>query len=415
MNMYDALTDLYNREGFFEKVQEVLDREEQRRYQIILLNVRHFKLINDLFGMRAGDKLLIKISNVLKEHILPEGIGGRLEADNFSIFIPEQYSEEMLDFLTNVKLYIDESKSYQIHIDIGCYEIGDATLPVSIMCDRARMALYTIKDNHLKKFAYYHESMREHALKEQVLYGEIQRALGQGEIKLYLQGIYDQNCKLLGAEALVRWDHPARGILPAGDFIEILEQNGMIVKVDQYVWECACRQLQKWKKEGHEELFLSVNISTKDFEAIDVCREFEQLTHKYDISPRMLRLEITETALMQNIEKNLEVIEKLRSMGFVVEIDDFGSGYSSLNMLKDIVVDVIKLDMKFLHKCKDEERSKTILRMVIGLIKELRMKIIVEGVETQEQFGFLKTHACDAFQGYFFMRPMAVENFEKEL
>lgn len=415
MNSYDTLTGLYDKTGFFQKVQEVLRENKKEKYQIIVINVKNFKVINDLFGMQAGDRLLIKIAGELKENTLPGGICSRLEADTFGIFTPVQRGKQMIDFLSATKFYIDESSSCQMHVNMGVYEIEDTTVPVPIMCDRANMALRTIKENRMEKIAYYNESMRERVLKEQVLTAEIQRAMENRELKLYLQGLYNSKGKLLGAEALVRWEHPARGVLAAGHFIDILENNGMIVQLDQYMWRCACEQLRKWKQEGKNNLFVSVNISVKDFAVIDVCDVLVNLITEYDIEPEKLRLEITETALMHDVEKNLEVIDQLRLNGFVVEIDDFGSGYSSLNMLKDINADVVKLDMRFLQKSKNEDRSKTILRMIVALIKELNMQIIVEGVETQEQLEFLKELECDVFQGYYFMRPVSVEIFEKEI
>ena len=271
---------------------------------------------------------------------------------------------------------------------------------------------YFIEDV-LKQVAYYSDTIREQMVKEQMLFGEMHRAIRDREMIIYLQGLYDASENLVGAEALVRWAHPEKGILSAGEFVGVLENNGLIVSLDQYVWELACQQLQKWQQEGKRALFLAVNISAKDFDTIDVCEVLIGLVNKYGINPEKLRLEITETALMTSVDNTIKVIEKLRENGFKVEIDDFGSGYSSLNMLKDIVVDVVKLDMKFLRKCKDEERSKTILQMMVDLVKKLDMQVIVEGVETKEQLEFLKSYNCDVFQGYLLMRPMDVENFER--
>ena len=176
------------------------------------------------------------------------------------------------------------SKTYQVHIDVGVYEIEDKKVPISIMCDRAKMALNTIKEDAFKQVAYYSDAIREQMLKEQMMYGEMHRAIKDREMIIYLQGLYDADEKLVGAEALVRWDHPAKGILSAGEFVGVLETNGLIVNLDQYVWELACQQLQKWQQEGKEELFLSVNISAKDFETIDVCEVLLNLISKYGIS-----------------------------------------------------------------------------------------------------------------------------------
>lgn len=414
MEMQDSLTGLYNKWGFFFEVQEILKNDKETKYQMIYTNIKHFKLINDLFGISGGDNLIKDIGSFLKEKGYSEGVYARLEADKFGIFVPDKYAQNIIDMLLGAEFHVDRSTSYLIHINIGVYEIDDKTIPVSLMCDRANMALDTIKGDRTKHVAYFKETMREQVLKEQVLYGELLRAIKNKEMIIYLQGLYDSCKNIIGAEALVRWNHPTRGILSAGEFIETLEKNGLIVNLDKYIWELACEQLHKWKKERKDNWFLSVNISAKDFESIDVCDELTNLVCKYDISPEKLRLEITETALMQDIDKNLIVIDSLRASGFTVEIDDFGSGYSSLNMLKDITADVVKLDMKFLQKCKDEERGRTILQVMVELIKKLGMQVLVEGVETQEQFNLLKEYNCDVFQGYYLMRPMDVESFERK-
>ncbi len=415
MEIYDSLSGLYNQWGFFFKVQEVLKNDQETNYQIICSNIKHFKLVNDLFGIAAGDNLIKQIGRLLKENGHLGGVYARLEADKFGILIPKKNAQQLMDVLLEKEFQIEGQESYIVRIDMGIYEIEDKSIPVSVMCDRAKMALDTIKEDRGRQAAYFHETMRQQMLKEQVLYGEIQRAIKNKELVMYLQGLYDAKENIVGAEALVRWNHPLEGVLSAGTFVETLEKNGLIAKLDMYIWELACEQLQKWKKAGKGDLFLSVNISAKDFEAVDVCEVLTKLVRKYEISPEKLRVELTETALMENVERNLTVIRKLRNNGFIVEIDDFGSGYSSLNMLKDIMADVIKLDMKFLQKCQDEERSRTILQMMVELGKKLGMQVIVEGVETQEQFQLLKQYNCDIFQGYYLMYPMDVDSFEQKI
>ena len=414
MEIYDGLSGLYNKWGFFSKVQEILKNDRETDYQIICFNIKSFKLVNDLFGIPAGDKLIKQIADTLKEKEYLGSVCTRLEADKFSILVSRKNAGQMIDLLLKTQFHVESDSSYVVHIDIGVYEIDDKKLPVSIMCDRAHIALATIKEDRGTQVAFFKETMREQMLKEQFLCGELQRAIKNREMKMYLQGLYDSDKNMIGAEALVRWNHPQKGVIAAGDFVEILERNGLIANLDIYIWELACWQLQKWKSKGKDDLFLAVNISARDFECIDVCEVLINLVHKYEISPEKLRIELTETALMKDINRNLKVINYLRANGFIVEIDDFGSGYSSLNMLKDIVADVIKLDMKFLQKSHDEERSKTILQVMVELGKKLDMQVIVEGVETQEQFELLKDYKCDTFQGYYLMRPMDVFNFEKQ-
>ena len=218
---------------------------------------------------------------------------------------------------------------------------------------------------------------------------------------------------MLGAEALVRWLHPVRGMVMPGEFIELFEHNGLIVKLDQYIWRLACEHLKRWKEIGWGDKYISVNISPTDFHFIDIYDTFINLIEEYQIEPKNLRLEITETAVITNLEKQLELIEKLRIAGFIVEMDDFGSGYSSLNMLKDIRVDVLKFDLNFLRNSNDIERSRKIIKSLMELSHELNMPAISEGVETKEQVEFLKEIGCDLFQGYYFAKPMDIKTFEE--
>lgn len=415
MEKHDSLTGLFNKWGFFFKVQDILKKDTETNYQILCTNIKHFKLINDLFGMDAGDEIIKSIADSLKRNRAEKTIFARLEADKFAVLVPNESSREMIDLFLKADFHLRGNEAYLIHIDVGVYEIDDWTIPVSLMCDRANMALATIKEDRSKQVAYFKETMREQMLKEQLLFSDLHRAIKGQEMIIFLQGVYDSNEKIIGAEALVRWNHPGKGILSAGEFVETLEKNGLITTLDEYIWELACKQLRKWEDERQNDLFLAVNISAKDFEAMDVCHVLTNLVEKYHILPEKLRLEITETALMDDVERNLSTIQELREAGFIVEIDDFGSGYSSLNTLKDITADVVKLDMKFLQKCKDEERSKTILKAMVELVKKLDMQVIVEGVETREQLELLKEYECDAFQGYYLMRPMDIINFEKQL
>lgn len=415
MEMYDSITGLYNRWGFFLEAQNILKNNQEIKYDIICSDIRHFKLVNDLFGIKEGNNLLKQIGDRLREKESLNGIYARLEADKFGILIPTENAHEIIDFFLNTEFRVDRHSSYMVHVVIGVYEIDDRTIPVSLMCDRAYMALNAVKADGGIHVSYFKESMREQMLKEQLCFVEFQRAIKNQEMMIYLQGLVDSEKKIVGAEALVRWNHPTRGILAASEFVVPLEKNGLIAELDRYVWELCCKQLKQWEKEGRENLFLSINISAKDFEIMDVCDVLTGLVKKYEIAPEKLRLELTETTLMRDFDKNIKLIALFRKKGFIVEIDDFGSGYSSLNMMKDIIVDVVKLDMKFLGKSDNKERSITILQAMINLIKKLGMQVIVEGVETEEQFYLLREYHCDVFQGYYFMYPVSVEDFERKL
>lgn len=412
---HDRLTGLYNKEYFYECIESRLREHTKEQFLLMCSDVKNFKIVNDMFGTDTGDHLLRNIANVLKEQNAPGEIYGRLENDRFGLFLRKaDYREEIFEDAPKEVTFADRGISFPVNIYSGVYEIMDRTMPVSVMCDRAFMAVDTIKGNYQKKIAFYDDTLRENVLREQKLTGEAQEALKKGQFQMYLQPQITAGGEVSGAEVLVRWAHPKKGIIMPGSFIEIFEKNGMIVKLDQYMWELACIQLKKWREQGRKEMYLSINISPKDIYFMDVYKIITALTEKYQISPANLKIEITETAVMENLEKELLLIEKLRAAGFVVEMDDFGSGYSSLNMLKDIQVDVLKIDMKFLEKTKDGERGRKILKMIVGLSEQLGMPVIMEGVETKEQVDFLKGIGCDMFQGYYFAKPMEVGAFEEQ-
>jgi len=219
----------------------------------------------------------------------------------------------------------------------------------------------------------------------------------------------------VSAEALIRWNRPGRGIVFPGEFIPIFENHGMIAKLDYYVWELACRQLSQWREEGHYERSIAVNISAKDFYLSDLYESITGLVEKYDINPAHLKLEITETAFVLDVKKQMELVRRLREYGFIIEIDDFGSGYSSLNSLKEIEVDLLKMDLKFFEKTGDSKRAEKIVSSVINLANDLGMPVIAEGVETAEDVEMIRAAGCQMVQGYYYAKPMPVADFEKYL
>lgn len=410
---HDSLTGLYNRDYFFDSAERTLKSNRNEAYVVVCTDIKNFKMVNDVFGKQAGDRFLICIADYLRKNLPEDAVYGRLVNDRFVFLIQKhEFSEqEMVNGLTAM-LSADADEQYPIVIYLGVYEVTDRKLPVSGMCDRAMMALESIKGSYEERTAYYDTALRENALKEQKLVKEMEAALDEGQFVIYLQPQIDTEGNVLGGEALVRWQHPRLGLVMPGGFIGVMEKSGMIAKLDRYVWELACKQLQTWKKEGRTHMYISVNISPKDFYFMNIYDTFTGLVREYDISPKNLKLEITETAVMNDLEKQLKLINRLRDAGFIIEMDDFGSGYSSLNMLKDIKVDMLKIDMAFLGKTDDEERAKKILKIMVDLSKQLDMPSIVEGVETSEQVAFLKEIGADVFQGYYFAKPMEISTFE---
>lgn len=414
---HDMLTGIYNKEYFFENVSRVLGENPDKTYYIICSDVKNFKLVNDIFGVKTGDNLLMKIAGLIENVASEDCIYGRLYADRFALFIQRELFDEesFLEQMGKVGS-VPENKAFKIHIHVGVYEITDIKLRVSIMCDRANLAIKTIKDSYQNIITYYDSHLREDFLNEQKVISEFEHAVETKQFKAYVQPqVGAGDSRINGGEVLVRWIHPTDGMIPPIKFIEIFEQTGLISRLDSYMWELACIQLAKWKEEGREDYYLSVNISQKDFYLLDIYEVMTALVEKYKISPECLHLEITETAVMNNPAVQLKLIQNLREYGFIIEIDDFGSGYSSLNTLKDLTADVLKIDMGFLkHTENREERSKTILGMIISLAKSLDMEVITEGVETKEQVDFLTEFGCDIFQGYYFAKPMPIEEFEEK-
>lgn len=409
---HDVLTDLYNREAFHEMVQKKQEESEDELY-LIAADIKDFKLVNDLFGFELGNRLLKKFADKMCEALPEDAVCGRMNSDRFAFCVAKKdFSEEKIqEVISEVAGMVNHSE-YRLHIHFGIYQIAKWDEDVSVMNDRARMALRLIKDDYQQNFAYYDDEMMDRLLREKNLLAEFDQALASHQFQMYLQPQVITSGETIGAEALVRWKHPEIGMISPGEFIHVFEDAGVIYRLDQYIWELAAKKLKEWEKEGKDEFHISVNISPKDTYYLDIYKEFTGLVQKYDINPEKLKLEITESAVMVDPAKQLLLLERLQRYGFHVEIDDFGSGYSSLNMLKDMKADVLKIDMGFLRETMEKERSMIILNIVVGLAKQLEMTVICEGVETKEQADFLTMLGCDMFQGYYFDKPIPVEEFE---
>ncbi len=415
---HDPLTGIYNRNRFFERVSEVIKAAPDTERCIIVFDIKEFKLINDLFGEKHGDDILIRIGDMLLErvHESDDSVCGRLTGDRFALCINrENYSEDMLQRFADDVEETTKNSVYKMHMHIGVYLVSDNSVKISVMCDRALLAIRKIKDSYQQTIAYFDDDMNEALHRQSMLLSEFDTAILQKQFMMYLQPqVSADGRQMIGAEALVRWKHPLRGMIPPGVFVADFERTGHIFKLDRFIWEEACIQLKEWERIGREDLYISVNISPKDFYYIDIYKTFTELVEKYDIDPHRLNLEITESAIMSNLQATIPMLDALRSYGFHVELDDFGSGYSSLNTLKDIEVDVVKLDMGFLAKTDKDDKSRIIMDSVITMAKQLGLTIVAEGVENVEQADYLAGKGCDIFQGYYFSRPISVGEFEEK-
>lgn len=412
---HDTLTGLYNKNYFAQKTSEILNENPDKEWLLICSNIKDFKLVNDLFGLEKGNKVLKMEADLLKAQCGEGSVYGRTGGDKFAICIPKEEFREQ-DFMDAIQTmgHAFNNDLYHFHIYVGVYEITDRNEEVSIMCDKANLAIKALGENYDKSIAYYNDTIFHDTVAEKQLVGDFDKALAEKQFCMYLQPQVTSEGKLLGAEALVRWQHPKRGLIFPGDFIEVFEKTGLIYRLDRFVWELAVQKLAQWQKAGRDDLYISVNISTKDFYYMDVYETITSLVETYKIIPSTLKLEITETAIMTGTAGELEMIERFRKSGFQVEIDDFGSGYSSFNTLKDMDVDVLKIDMGFLRTTRPEriERSMSIINTIISLTKTLGLSVITEGVETKEQIDKLTQMGCGIYQGYYFSKPIPVDQFE---
>lgn len=287
--------------------------------------------------------------------------------------------------------------------------------PVNILCDRAGLAQKTVKGNYIKRSAFYEEWMGRELSREHYIIGGMNRAIENEEFVMFLQPKFDIESEVIvGSEALVRWFHPHEGMIFPGDFIPIFEKSGFIIKLDEYMWEQACITLRSWMDRGINPMPISVNVSRMHIYDTNLCQKLIALVEKYNLEPRLLELEITESAYVENPQSLYEAMRELQKHGFVFLMDDFGSGYSSLSMLKDIPVDILKIDLNFLQQSKRGEKGEPILEATIQMAKRLWFPIIAEGVETKEQAAFLLRAGCTRAQGFYYDKPMSVEEFEKK-
>ena len=410
----DQLTGVYNREIFYQKASALMQEDRGTRYAIIYFDISCFKVINDLFHVETGN-LILKTAAVYFQSILSDGRGlcGRMEADHFTLCVPSG-KFDMNQVIEGLDATIQSlGISHNILFYAGVYPVDNVFLPVDQMCDRAHMAMNRVKGNYQQRYAYYDDSMRDLMLEEQMITRDMEFALQEHQFSIYLQPVCNLHTdRVVSAEALVRWNHPSHGMISSARFVPVFERNGFIVRLDRFVWEEACRFMHDAAEQGLNPVPVSVNVSRVNFYNFDLLQYLLGLIERYELKPDMLRLEVTESAYTDNPHQLMEVVRDLRQHGFKVLMDDFGSGYSSLNMLKDLPVDTLKIDMAFVHEVESSSRANTIMRSIITMAKGLDMSTIVEGVETQAQIDFLDSIGCEEIQGYYFSRPLPEAEFK---
>ncbi len=380
-----------------------------RKIGFIQFDISRFKIINDLYGERFGDEILDFINRQLKELCRPDQYSVNLRSDVFMIVTEYETDDELLTFIHRIDESINCFKDVKLHITFGVYTAEDEAAEMRQMEDRAAMARKSSKNNILTNILFYKEQFKETLYNRKFIEENMENAIAENQFMMYLQPKYSiTRNKIIGAEALVRWRHPTRGMIYPDQFIPIIEENGFIKKVDYYIWEKACLFIKKCQDAGIHSCPVSVNVSRihlRDNECIGV---LSGLIEENGISRKLLELEITETADSQQVSKKALA---LREEGFTLLMDDFGSGYSSLNILLETPFDVIKLDRKFIENMMVSDKGRLILEQVVSMSDKLGLGLLAEGVETREQIDLLQKIGCDQVQGYYYAKPMPEEDF----
>ncbi len=409
----DELTGVYNRGYFYEAAKEMIDSTDENMC-IVLMDISNFKVVNDLYGIETGDNLLCCMADELVER----GKGrdflvARFTGDHFYMCMRKS---DFLD-IKFPKRYNTFLEDIDITVTYGVFVVDDQKdVPVNIMCDRASMAAHKMERSRGEYIRYYSEGDRQQIIREQEITSDFEKALEGHQFCAYVQPKYDiEKGTIVGGEALVRWKHPRKGMISPGLFIPVFEKNGAIIRLDYCVWEETCRLISEMKQKGITTYPISINVSRAHFYGTELQEKLEELIGKYQLRPDDLELEITESICAEDTDIIYKKIRRLQEAGFKVAMDDFGSGYSSLNMLKEIPLDIIKMDLKFLDGGGDQEKSRYILQTLINLAQNMKLNVVVEGVETKEQVEFLKDIGNCYAQGYYYSRPVESTVYEEML
>ncbi len=416
-NRVDKVTGLPTYTSFFSECDKIIGngRTKETKYCMVAIDIEHFKLFNDWFGRAEGDKYLKEIAACLKEVTKEDGkVAGYIGGDNFGLFIPYDYS--VIDYIQDNMLAMLNEYGQSIGFGpmYGIFEVNGETYSSQIMYDNAVTAMAAIPGDYLNRIAIYDPTLLRKTGDELMLLSDVQRGMDEHEFTFFLQPKVNMlTGKVVSAEALVRWAHKSKGLVSPGIFVPVLEDNGFITSLDRYIWEEVCKWQRDWINSGHEAIPISVNVSQIDIFAGDVADYFVNMIKKYELEPRLIDIEITESAYAKEYDLINVTVNKLREAGFRVLLDDFGSAYSSLNMLSKLKVDILKLDMKFLDLDGTENKGISILDSIVGMANQMDLPIVVEGVENREQEKMLTRLGCIYAQGFFYYKPMPIGQYEK--
>lgn len=415
---FDKLTDLYSPDFFMEYALQYDERNPELIMDALVINFTRFHLLNELKGRRFGDKVLLAIADGIRSVILSAGgIACRYDADTFYVYLPHAENYQKLIETINEKLS-DLLKTSELRLRLGVYTDTTRTLPIVQRFDRALQACNQLRGKKGGDFIVYSDEMADKEVFAAHLLEDFETAIQQKQFKVNYQpkfNITGDKPVLCSAEALVRWEHPKLGFVRPDLFIPLFEENGLVTILDQYVWEESAKQIRRWKDELGVTIPVSVNVSRVDINAPETPDFIARIVKENNLLPSEYHLEITESAYTDNHDKIIEVVNKMRQLGHKIEMDDFGSGYSSLNMLTDMPIDVIKMDKAFIRNIQPGNKAMRLVELVLDIAKYLEVPVVAEGVETEDQLKLLKDAGCDIIQGYYFSKPIPPSEMSKFL
>ena len=411
---HDSLTMLYNRNFFFEYADRLFRYNPDWHMDAIVVNIEQFHFINELHGREYGDKVLRILGNEIRDFLSEtQGIASRFDADYFEIYCRHMDDYRgLLDRLQNRVGTLMHQANIRLRMGVKPWQEG---VEPRTLFDRARIACSMLRRNFQDRLMVYDEDMRAKDILGQRLLNDLRQAVEKRQLRVYYQPKYDIRTdppRLASAEALIRWDHPSLGLINPGVFIPLCENNGQIGTVDNYVWGEAARQIAEWREKYGVTIPVSVNLSRVEMFDPDLADRLKNIIEENGLNYKDLKLEVTESAYTDDSQKLLDVIHRLRDMGFDIEMDDFGSGYSSLNMLSSMPIDTLKMDMKFIQNIENSERNLKLVEMVLDIARYLHVPVVAEGVETRKQMELLRSDGCALVQGFYFSRPLPPEEFE---
>ncbi len=424
MAYVDKITGMKNKNKFILEAIDILTKKEDN-YAIVVLEVNNFEVINELFGFDEGNSIIRYVAKVIERNLFDGEIFARASAGRFNFLLKYDNNEGIR---TRLEMIMDDISEYRrtgkdgakcsVTSCCGVYVVNDSDIidtqnemefNISHIIGKAKFALTEILGKYINYCTFYNEEIRSQLIYE----NDMEYALENNEFVVYIQPKYDiKNHVLTGGEALVRWNHHTKGFLPPDKFVPLFEKNGFIVDLDMYVFETVCKMQKKWLDMGLNPVRISVNQSRMHLFKRDYVENLKSIIDKYNVPPELIELEITETIAFESMDVISDVLNRLHNIGFKISMDDFGSGYSSLNMLKNLDVDVLKIDKGFFEETSNTKRGQDIIESIIDMASKLGIETVAEGVETVEQVELLQGNGCDVAQGYFYAMPMSIEDYE---